>query len=147
MAIFPGVGVAPAAAFQGSEADGDSARQAVSYETGTILEAGRCTQLDGAGRLIVGTGARLVGWTILDTTKIQPSPANTMITVMRKGRIYAALAAGSTAPAHGAVVNVDATGAIANVGTAVPGVVGYSYGSARTVGAPAGTCLIEINLP
>lgn len=149
MALFPGITATPLVAVAGMSADGTSAKEVVSFETSAVaLPAGVCANLDGAGRAIAGPGVDVVGWSMLDVTKYAPATGNEMTGFMRKGRMYAVLAAGATAPAHGAPVSVNAAGEVVSAaGTAVLGAFGYSYGSAKPDTVPAGLCLIELNLP
>lgn len=128
-----------------SDADG-----VVSFEAATDLPPGRFVSLDANGRAVLANGVLpIIGVTLLQTTKEMPHKANSIVPVMRKGRIFAEKAVAATAPALGAGVTRHATDGtvVSTGGTAVPGAFGYQRGTTAQLVIPTNCALVELNLP
>lgn len=152
MALFDVYQTQAPIAVAGMVADGNFDRSVSSYEAAADLTPGVFCSLTASSALgkatpgVAGAGGKL-GVVLNDDTKKLPFPTGSMVPVIRKGRVWAVLAGGATAPAHQTAVQVNATGQVVSAaGTAVLGAFGYNYGTSAG-SAIAGLCLIELNLP
>jgi len=125
----------------------------VSFESATALPAGRFVSLDANGRAVLANGSLpIIGVTVYSATKYQqPSgyPANTIVPILRKGRIFAEKAVGATAPAFGVIAQRHASDGtvVSTAGVNVVGASGYQRGTTAQLVIPTNCALVELNLP
>jgi len=124
----------------------------VSFEAATDLPAGRFVCLDANGRAALANGSLpIIGVTVYRDTLHQPTgmKAGTMVSILRKGRIFAEKAVGATAPAFGVIAQRHASDGtvVSTAGVNVIGASGYQRGTTAQLVIPTNCALVELNLP